>query len=329
MHRTRPSHPFAKPKPPPELLLELELSRATGLLLGLACGDALGYPLEKKPLARIRERYGPRGIQDLPREARFSDDTQQAAAVIEALARVGGAPPPVVLREVAWELLNWVRSPECNRSPDPDSVHGARQLERGMQAAPNPKASSSAVLVRVLPVGYFYGGRAEQRDAMAQAVARLTHGHPAALAAAVLAAQAADLASREPPSRWLAELESRCTHAELCAAFERLKQAEAIEDPDLAIQKIGEGWDAASALALAVWVLRRHPDDLKAGIARGVNFTGDSDTVGALVGGLLGIRLGAGAIPPHWLRHLEKFTYLERLATALARRRYSILRTGK
>ncbi|HEX9638470.1 MAG TPA: ADP-ribosylglycohydrolase family protein [Acidobacteriota bacterium] len=324
--RSRPAHPFARPKPPPNPQVEQERSRAAGLLLGLACGDAMGYPIERKPLARIREHYGRSGIQDLPRDARFSDDTQQAVAVAEALARVGAASAAIVLREVAWELLNWARSPESNRAPDPDSIHGARQLERGLRAAPDPAAVSAAVLVRVLPVGYFYAGRAQERDQLAAAVARLTHGHPVAIEAAVLAAQAADLAGREPPSSWLSELQASCTRAELRSALELLVAAERVEDADLALQRIGEGWDAASALALALYVVRRHPDDLRAGIARAVNFGGDSDTVGALVGGLLGLRLGAEAVPPPWLRRLEKSTYLQRLAAALARRRGATLK---
>jgi ADP-ribosylglycohydrolase len=325
--RSRPAHPFARPKPPPEQVAEQERGRAGGMLLGLACGDALGYPIERKPLARIREHYGPRGIQELPREARFSDDTQQATAVAEALARVGGAAPEVVLREIDWELLNWARSPESNRAPDPDSIHGARQLERGFHVAPDPKAASAAVLVRTLPVGYFYAGKDQERDAAVLAAARLTHGHPAALAAALLAGRAAELAVREPPARWIELLETGCADSEVAAALERARRAEALET-EVAIQRIGEGWDAASALALALFAARRHPDDLRAALAGAVNFTGDSDTVGALTGGLLGIRLGAGAIPPTWIRRLEKSAYLERLAAALARRRVSLLRTA-
>ncbi|MFD0660414.1 ADP-ribosylglycohydrolase family protein [Thermocatellispora tengchongensis] len=39
-------------------------SRVRGCLLGGAIGDALGAPVEFDSLARIRQRYGPGGLDD-------------------------------------------------------------------------------------------------------------------------------------------------------------------------------------------------------------------------------------------------------------------------
>lgn len=76
----------------------------------------------------------------------------------------------------------------------------------------------------------------------------------------------------------------------------------AADDPDLygAIDMVG----AASgfvrvAFRLAFWELL-HAHDYQAGLFDVVNRGGDADTNGAIVGGLLGARYGAGQIPAPW-----------------------------
>ena len=39
-----------------------------GALLGGACGDALGYPLQSFSVSRIQRRFGPFGLRTLVRE---------------------------------------------------------------------------------------------------------------------------------------------------------------------------------------------------------------------------------------------------------------------
>ena len=67
-------------------------ARYEGAMLGLAIGDALGWPVEFMPLAAIRERYGPDGLADLVpsgghRAGAFTDDTQMSLAIARAIKR--------------------------------------------------------------------------------------------------------------------------------------------------------------------------------------------------------------------------------------------------
>ena len=62
----------------------------TGCMLGLAIGDALGYPVEFMNRIEIAEAFGPQGITDFVethwcRRGNYSDDTQMTIAV----ARLG------------------------------------------------------------------------------------------------------------------------------------------------------------------------------------------------------------------------------------------------
>src|SRR5690606_19876893 len=74
------------------LCAEARLSRAAGVVLGAAVGDALGHPTEFLSLAAIRERFGPAGVRgyelywerDGQRFAPYTDDTQMAELVLRS-----------------------------------------------------------------------------------------------------------------------------------------------------------------------------------------------------------------------------------------------------
>jgi ADP-ribosyl-[dinitrogen reductase] hydrolase len=66
-------------------------SRFRGCLLGGACGDALGAPVEFLTLAEIRARFGPGGIRDhvpaFGRVGAITDDTQMTLFTADGLLR--------------------------------------------------------------------------------------------------------------------------------------------------------------------------------------------------------------------------------------------------
>ena len=80
-------------------------------------------------------------------------------------------------------------------------------------------------------------------------------------------------------------------------------------------RKLGEGWTGESALAISLYCILRHSADWAAGVLCAVNRTGDSDSVGAITGALLGTLLGVNAIPAEWLRQVENARLLDKLAS--------------
>lgn len=62
-------------------------------------------------------------------------------------------------------------------------------------------------------------------------------------------------------------------------------------DADL-ISGLGEGWVADEALTMAVFACARHPDDVMGALICAVNHSGDSDSVGAIAGNLMGAMVG-------------------------------------
>jgi ADP-ribosylglycohydrolase len=88
--------------------------------------------------------------------------------------------------------------------------------------------------------------------------------------------------------------------------------------PDIdAIHKLGEGWVAEEALAIAVFCALRYSDDFDKAIVTSVNHKGDSDSTGAITGNILGAHLGLSAIPERFINRLELIDVTKELAEDL------------
>lgn len=85
---------------------------------------------------------------------------------------------------------------------------------------------------------------------------------------------------------------------------------------EAAIARLGEGWVAEEALAIAVYCALV-ADDFAHGVRLAVNHDGDSDSTGAIAGHLLGTQLGDQAIPTAWRERLELRELIIELATDL------------
>ena len=105
---------------------------------------------------------------------------------------------------------------------------------------------------------------------------------------------------------------------ELRACIDRAVELSGNTDDDLDnIHRLGEGWVADEALAVAIYCALRHQDDFSAGVIAAVNHRGDSDSTGAITGNIMGAALGLAAIPRKYLEHLELKDVLLELADDL------------
>lgn len=103
--------------------MKVETDGFTGAMLGLAVGDALGYPVEFMKRATMPER--------LEAPSLFSDDTQLSIAVARALV-TGERDLERFGEALAIELLAWENSPENNRAPGAACLAGCRTLRGGV-----------------------------------------------------------------------------------------------------------------------------------------------------------------------------------------------------
>ena len=80
----------------------MDSSKASGVLVGLACGDALGRPIEFTAPARIRSEHG--RVTDMLADGShrqpagtITDDTELALCIARSLNQKGGFDPPAVV----------------------------------------------------------------------------------------------------------------------------------------------------------------------------------------------------------------------------------------
>jgi ADP-ribosylglycohydrolase len=319
----------------------VDVSAFTGCLLGLAIGDALGYPAEFRKRAQILEAFGPEGLRDFvalhdprwsPRPliasaghppGTYSDDTQMTIALSEALAEKAHAPLDELMNAVAERFVDWSRSPDNDRAPGNACMSGCRKLAKGVPwdqaGVPDSKGCGSAM--RVAPIGLVYQADRARLLEVARASSVLTHGHDAgiegAAAAALLVAMAME---RSMPEEMYGAVEAECCprSRDFAACWARLKELRT-GAPEVVLTKegIGEAWVAEEAVASALYCFWRSPDDFARVVLTGANTDGDSDSIACIAGSIAGAYVGEAGIPEAWRRGIENAGGLVDLARRL------------
>lgn len=136
---------------------------ATGSLLGLALGDALGFPTEFNDVPSILAKFGPWREMSLPRPAIVTDDTQMTLALGRGLRTAmdrGLLTPLRMERPVREEFVDWYQSPDNNRAPGRTCLVACNLLKtegRPWQEASQIGSKGCGANMRVAPVGLVRG----------------------------------------------------------------------------------------------------------------------------------------------------------------------------
>ncbi|WAU80568.1 ADP-ribosylglycohydrolase family protein [Streptomyces sp. Qhu-G9] len=316
---------------------------ATGALVGLALGDALGFPTEFNDVPSILAKCGPWREMELPDPAFVTDDTQMTLALARGLRTAmdrGLLGPKRMERPVREEFVDWYQSPENNRAPGRTCLVACEKLksaDRLWQDASQVGSKGCGANMRVAPLGLVPGLSDEQRAGAAQLQAALTHGHPTALAASDLTAHAVRLLAQgtEPTGlvgllrsyayenrtryhdRWLGDLWARAQDPtpahyisrgwdECLEALERLQRALRSPSPETdPCLATGPGWIAEEALATGLLCFLLFVDEPVTALRRAACTSGDSDSIACLAGAFAGAHLGADAWPTEWADRIE------------------------
>lgn len=289
---------------------------AAGCLVGLAVGDALGFPLEGMSARRIARRFGrPARYCFLGRRGFVSDDTEQAVMAAEsALAATGD--PEESARLFARRLVGWFWTipPGVGLA----TLRACLKLSLGLRGGVASAGNGAAM--RAAPLGLLPLTPRERRP-LVEAVSRVTHTDPRAVDGARAVAEAVALLRESPGGGW-PELRSRLPDFDRRIA-ERLDAAWDLreEGAERAAQDLGISGYVLHSVPLAFWALWSRPATFLAGLHSVVLRGGDADSTGAIAGALLGARFGLAGIPQDLAERLEPCYSAERLgalATALA-----------
>jgi ADP-ribosyl-[dinitrogen reductase] hydrolase len=310
------------------------LDQIAGVILGTAVGDALGLPREGLSRRRARKLFGspPLGHRFLFGRGMVSDDTEHTCMVGQALLAAPGD-VKTFARSLAWRLRFWLLGlPAGTGRATLRSVLklwlGFSPHRSGVWSAGNGPAMRAALL------GVCLGHDRDRLRAHVCASTRLTHTDPRAERGALLVALAAHHAAVHGPQgdqNFLREVPMAIPDLddELRGLLHKVedhvaRDAPAVELADAMGLRHGVSGYVYHTVPLALYCWRRHPTDFRQAVEEMIDLGGDSDSTGAIVGGIVGAAVGAGGIPKEWLDGLFEWprsvAWMRKLAEHLARR---------
>jgi ADP-ribosylglycohydrolase len=304
-----------------------------GCLLGTAAGDALGLPYEGLSARRAARLFPDTGRHHLLfGKGMVSDDTEHACFVAQALASAGGDPDrftKALARSLRWWLVGFPAGIGFATLRAILKLWlGWPPARSGVVSAGNGPAMRSAL------IGVALGGSPETLKVYVAASTRITHTDDKAYYAALAVALAAHHgASREAlsPEVFVRDLASNLSDpgaAEFLDLVAQAADSTARGEPVATFaQRIGSsngisGYSYHTVpCVLQVWF--RTPEDFGSGLLEIIAAGGDTDTAGAIYGGIVGARVGKEGIPAAWRENILEWPrslhWMERLAIAVAR----------
>ena len=332
--------------------MDPRFSRAYGALAGLALGDALGMPTQEMSPEQIRSVYGRiTGLVDGDASQPYApgmpagsvtDDTEQALLVASLLVRGRGTSSGRVALdagEFAHALLDWEDSMVERGSLDLLGPSTKAALER-VRAGEDPLSvggagTTNGAAMRVTPIGIAVS--TADPEAFADAVwssCQVTHATRQGFQSAALVAAAVSMgidwdtpsASNMTALLWkavsyvdsLPERGAWTPDPDVVAATRRAMQLvanPASSSLECLVEQVGTSVASAQAIPMAFALLARDPSPRA--LLDAANIGGDTDTIGAIAGAILGGALGEQVLPADSLSMIEEVSHLGLPSVAL------------
>lgn len=277
-----------------------------GALFGVAVGDALGAVTEFMNQDEIRAKYGYLtemtgggwlGVE--PGET--TDDTAMTIAVAKGLL----ANPSEPMGRIGMEFKKWVETNprdigniirttfDCY---DGDWFKAAEKAHKVLSG----RSAGNGSLMRCLPVALAYGDLTKMEEITALQ-SKMTHYDDLASEACLIYNRIANRLLKGEPLK--SSIKEEIQETRYCDAIR--------EQPDV----LPNGY----VVNTLIWVLNIlwNSSSFEESVQKAANLGGDSDTIGAIAGGIAGLYWGFEAIPDRYAEVLEPKEELETLAEKL------------
>lgn len=299
-------------------------------LFGVAVGDALGVPVEFNSRQKISNNpvtdmigYG---TYNLP-AGTWSDDSSLTFCLAEALTK------DFDLNTIGQNFVKWYHenywTPHGNVF---DIGIATRQAISRLAHGENPALAGSSdeynngngSLMRILPLIFdLLDKPINERFDITKQVSSITHGHIRSIIACFYYLEFAKkiLEGKDKfeiyknvqteVSNHLTSLNISPTEISL---FDRLLKGEIHKLDEAEIHSSGY---VLHTLEASIWCVLT-TDSYKEAVLKAVNLGEDTDTTGAVTGGLAGLLYGFNNIPENWLQQIVRYEDIEKLAERLA-----------
>jgi ADP-ribosylglycohydrolase len=305
------------------------------VLFGVAVGDALGVPVECRPKEELRKEpvTGMRGYgtyKQLP--GTWSDDTSLTLCLADSLTK------GFDLNAIGQSFVRWLFHNEWTARGIVFDVgittnYAINSLRNG--ASPDSAgeddedSNGNGSLMRILPLLFYISDKpAGERFRITSQVSSLTHAHIRSVIACYYYLEfARHLLSGDDKSTVYKTLQKEIppfleemkVSGEEISIFNRLFKEDISEQPE---DMIKSGGYVIHTLEAAIWCILT-TETCRDALLKAVNLGRDTDTTGAVTGGLAGLLYGFDAIPSEWLEVTARRKDIEDLADRLSRRYHS------
>jgi len=299
------------------------------MLFGVAVGDALGVPVEFKSRQTISKNpvtdmigYG---TYNLP-PGTFSDDSSLTFCLAEALTK------EFDLNTIGQNFVKWCYNnywtPRGNvfdigigtKQAIDRLVEGERpDLAGGFDISSNGNGS----LMRISPLLFYLLDKPiNERYEITKQVSSITHGHIRSIIACFYYLEfARQLLAKRNKFEIYKNLQTEITNHITAlsvnptevALFDRLLKQNIHEQTE---ENIFSSGYVMHTLEASIWCLLT-TDNYKDAVLKAVNLGEDTDTTGAVTGGLAGLLYGLDDIPTNWIKQIARNDEIENLAQRL------------
>ena len=316
------------------------LDRVHGCLLGIAAGDALGMPA----LSTIERTIALHGSEittfiDAATDpaidpvhynlsaGEVTDDTYAALAIVQAIIASG----KVAVQAFAQAFINWAdddvqlaaRLGRTRGFLGPSTVRAIEQLRAGISPyETGGGGTTNGSVMRVAPMGFVYPGDIHATVDATEISCIPTHNTNVAISAAcaiacavsVMAAGVTDMAEIIAAAKEGAELgatrgkivycPSIAKRIDLAVQLTQQNKSHAEIRRDI-YDLIGSYLPAYEIVPAAIGAFVLEGGAPEASVLSAINIGGDCDTLGAIVGGLVGTLHGVNGFPPLYNTQIE------------------------
>jgi len=303
--------------------------------MGVVVGDALGCPVQFESRREVAGHpvTGMRGYGtfNLP-EGSWTDDSSLTIALLESIGRLGR----IDLDDIMGNFMKWLYDGDFTPYGYSYDV-GRGTMQAIGRYKRNRKAkecggeqewnNGNGSLMRILPACIYgskklRGGESSERDAVltVHAIGGLTHAHIRSNIACGLYFFMADQVLNAEGSlrerlqagltRGFEFYEAFLADKDDLRLYDRLRDLETFAT--VPADRIKSSGYVVDTLEAAVWSLIT-TDSFERALLKAVNLGDDTDTVGAVTGGLAGLYYGYDRIPADWLAAIKRREWIEEL----------------
>ena len=302
------------------------------LLFGVAVGDALGVPVEF--MDREALKFEPvtdmtgYGTYNLP-PGTWSDDSSLTFCLAEALTH------GFDLNEIGRNFVRWYRENFWTPHGEVFDIgittrQAILKIMEGespeMAGGRNEHDNGNGSLMRISPLLFYLPDKpVQERYHITEKVSSITHGHVRSVISCFYYLEFARLLLEGNDKFDIYHQLKTFIHEHLVALeipareiekFDRILRGDIFTLEEYEIQSSGY---VLHTLEASVWCLMT-TDSYRDAVLKAVNLGDDTDTTGAVTGGLAGLLYGFESIPKAWIRQLAKKEEIEGLAIRLADR---------